>query len=159
MKRPPLNPEIGPKFQRTLYTNLWARFLYSTHNKFKAELTIQCKTRQPNTTSTQLPTLCCPNPPGKGGKFFSSSPPPNPNQWTKFSLTWCGAWSEGGMAGQGHQGQLRDRRSWYSAYHPPWLQAASVTSGQTHTRNQAHCTHQDSNTYHIQVYFLNCSMK
>ena len=35
-----------------------------------------------------------------------------------------------------------------------YLQAASVTSGQTHTHNQAHCTHQDGNTHHNWVFFL-----
>ena len=84
---------------RTLYTQCEHDIVTShTHTPNLITAKLSCKTREPNTNSTstfiskQLPTLCCPNPPVLGGKFFSSYAPPNPNQWTKLRVTWTGTY-------------------------------------------------------------------
>ena len=76
-----LNPEIRLKIRGFLNVSMVSSL--HTHTKLK--------TRQPNITSTQLPTLCCPN---LEWNFCSSSARPNPNQWTKLRVTWLGAWHE-----------------------------------------------------------------
>ena len=43
---------------------------FTAHTHTPNSRQIQCRTSQPNTTSTQLPTLCCPNQPGLERKFF-----------------------------------------------------------------------------------------
>ena len=108
------------------------------HAKPEVELTIQCKNWQPNNASSQLPTLCCPYPPGKN----SSSPPSIPGQPTKISLTCTGTWV---MEVKGHQGQASSSCSWCTTYNLSWLQPASVNcslnlllSGQSHTHIHAH---------------------
>ena len=58
--RLPLNSEIRPKNTgRTLYANLWAWFftLHTHTYNSRQSWHFQCKTQQPNTTSTQLPTF------------------------------------------------------------------------------------------------------
>ena len=94
---------------RTLYTH-YQHDLFPPH-PHQTQGRVQCKNRQPNNASTQLP-LWCPIPPGLWENFFSSSPPSIPGQPTKISLTWAGAWPEGGHGQvKGHPGLLSD---WHS---------------------------------------------
>ena len=71
--------QIRPKIMGGLSTHMISSL--HTYTKLKAELTIHCKTRQPNSTSTHLSThLVLFKSTWFGGKFFSYSPPLNPNQ-------------------------------------------------------------------------------
>ena len=136
----PLNPENYVKNPgRTLYTQCEHDFLHSTHKPSSRQS--YSKTRQPNTTSTQPPTLCCPNPPSLGEISFSVLLLQNLNR-AKLRVTWPGAWHKGAWQVKGHHGQPRGRCTWCSTHNPSWLQAVSVTPA--HTHNQAHSTHQDT---------------
>ena len=121
---PPLNLEIGWKIQGGLK---FVRMISSLHTHSKLKSTAQ----------HYLLVL------SKLTWFGEEIALPNPDQWTELSLTWPGTWSEAGMAGQRSQ-------PWdvhLTQYLLSTLAAvASVISAQTHTQNQAHCTHQDSNT-------------
>ena len=138
---PPLNPEIGLKNPgRTLYTDLWAWFLHSPHSKLKEELTIQCETWQPNITSTHLVLS---NLPGLGVFQFCSS---KINELSSRLIR------------RGEVGQRSPQTSerWAELTH--CLQFTMVANNLCHfwtnsPHNQAHCTHQDSNTHYNCILF------
>ena len=121
--------KLGRKSREDSLHPMWAQFFHSTHI-LKAELTIQCKTRQPQHT------------PYLGGNF-SSCDAINSNQQTMLRVTWPGTWHERPWRVKGHHGHLRGRCNWHSTYDPFWLQTSShfrtkLTLIIMHTSRQQH---------------------
>ena len=140
---------------RTLYTNLWAWFLHSTHTQGKADNPVQ------DSTAQQLPLHSYPPCAVQiylvwGGGIFpvllfqtlinelsSVSPDLAPDQ-----------------KGRGRSIVTMDSQEMGAAdaaltIHLGW--SSLCPSRQTHTHNQAHRTHQESNIHHILAYFLRLS--
>ena len=138
--------KLGRKSREDSLHPMWAWFIHSTHThthtKFKAELTIQCKTDSPTLPLHSYPPCTIQFTCFWGENVFSLP------QILISQLSSVSPDLKGGMMGQ-RSPNTAERQ----AQPMQRIRFILVTSGQTYTHNQAHCKHQDSNTHH-KIYFL-----